>query len=372
MASPLKAFRKYQRQMLVFFGVLLMIAFILGGVISTNFAPPSERESAGRKMAVSWDNGHYDQVELLRFRNGHQITQRFLYELYMQARSKGVDVRVDPNLMPAGSRSADNYYGELIILLMADEAKRMGVVVGEMAVEEFLNDVGGNEFLEGDYIELLRQVSGGGFSYPQLKLQLETELAALRMQDFLLSGIGAMRAGINPQTGVLERQMRDPYVTPVAAVAAERMTNDTVKVQMVPIDVAPYVDQIKESPSRSEMRRLYAEAATKNPDLQMQRAGFRQPDRARVQWFEFSVDTLSGTVGRITDQEVQQEYDERVARRDLSVVDSSPLIPPGDETPLIPLDAPDGSTPETTTPETTTPETTTLRSLRATRSSYSC
>ncbi|HRF02456.1 MAG TPA: hypothetical protein PLI18_18230 [Pirellulaceae bacterium] len=377
MASPLKAFRKYQRQMLVFFGVLLMIAFILGGVVSTNFGRPEVREDSGRKLAVSWDGGYYDQDGLRRFRQQHQITQQFLFQLYMQARAKGVNVRVDPNLMPAGSRSADNFYSEVVILLMADEARRMGMVVGDAAIDDFLDEVGGNEFREGDYRALLRDMTKGGMSYAALRQQLQIELLAIRLQDFLLSGIGGIRAGMNPQTGVIERQTRDPYVTPVSALVAERMTNDTVKVQMMPVAVEPFLEQVKETPSRSEMRRLYAEAATKTPDLQKLRPGFRSLDKARVQWFDIRIESLTGSVGRISDAEVQAEYDARVARKDLSVIDSglpstdlpggtdTPLIPPADggdaplpgTDPASPSDAPmpmgSGETPATETPAPT-------------------
>lgn len=340
MVSPLKAIRKYQQRMMVFFGVLLMVAFILSSVITSQFGRPPESTGPATSVAVQWDGASYSQEDLERFRQGHQYTQQFLYELYRLARvEKKADVTVDPTLMPAGGRGEGNYYSEVIILLMADEAKRMGMMVGEPAVNNFLAEVGGDEFRDIDYEIILRELTKGGFSMQRLKAQLEIELAALRLQDFLLSGMGGLNAQLNPQTGVVERQMRNPFVSPVAAAAAERRTNDTVKVQMLPLEVEKYLDKVTDSPSRSEIRQLYTLGATRNPDLEMKRPGFRQLDRARLQWFEIPLDALLLPAESITDAEVQAEYDRRVAAKDFSVVDTG-TTPAGPAAPIDGLPAP--------------------------------
>ena len=80
MAKPLRAFRKYQKQMLVFFGVLLMIAFVLGGVLTSL---PSYTGGGGNgeprdTIAVQWDGKKYSEDELAAFLDRHLLAQQFL------------------------------------------------------------------------------------------------------------------------------------------------------------------------------------------------------------------------------------------------------------------------------------------------------
>ncbi|MEZ6108822.1 MAG: hypothetical protein R3B96_22740 [Pirellulaceae bacterium] len=59
MSSPLRALRKYQRVMMVVFGCLLMVAFILGGVATRNMGGGRPTEESGATIAVSWDGHSY-------------------------------------------------------------------------------------------------------------------------------------------------------------------------------------------------------------------------------------------------------------------------------------------------------------------------
>lgn len=332
MASPLQALRKYQKTMMVVFCSLLMIVFIFQAVMTSSFGPSMRDDETGTRVSVSWDGKTYSNAELARFRRTHDAAQQFLYQLASDAIEKGATLRIDPTLMQAGSADSDSYLEEASILLLADEARRNGIIVGDAAVDSFLAELS-EGMNEADHTALADRMYGGTFSIQQIRAQLKIELAAIRMYDYLLSGIGGSNVG---RQGVLPvRQPRAAYVTPVAALAAERRTNDTARIQFLPIDVEPFLGQIKDSPSSSEIRRLYAAGAALFEDPAKESPGFRMPDRARIQWFKITPEMTNPPVDSITEEQVLAEYNRRVAARELSVAAPVPSIPPS-ETPLIP------------------------------------
>lgn len=359
MASPMQALRKYQKSMMVVFCSLLMVAFILQTVITTNFGRPDEVEPV-KKISVAWDGQSYSYDDLQRFRRLHNAAEQYIFTLVNDSLQKGATIRIDPTLIQTNSQLADNYLDEATILLLADEARRNGIIVGDAAVTDFLNEIS-EGFTDEDHQAELDRLFRGGVSLPQLKAHLATELAAIRMSECLLSGIGGTSVG--RQGPLTVRQSRSPFITPVSAVAAERRTNDTAKVQMLAIDVEPFLDQVKDSPSQSEIRRLYAAGSTMFEDLMRERPGFRLPDQARVQWIQITPDMTNPPVDSITDAQVQAEYDRRVAARELSVSAVSPTIPPSDNPLIPPVDTPlippanEGEGTEGTNPETPATET---------------
>ena len=340
MASPLRAFRKYQKQMLVFFGVLLMIAFILGGVLTSMPNSNSGTREPQDSISVQWDGASYSQDELQSFLRLHILSQRFLAQLAQTACAANATQETDPSLLPVSSDQDSGIRDVANILLQADEARRLGVTVNDVVVDNFLRRVGGdNGFTEGDYMVLLKESTSGQLSLARLKEHLKVELAALRLQDIMFSGMGSPSGQVNQ---VRMAGPPVPFVTPIAAVSSQERTTNKVTIEFVKIEVEPFLEQVEESPSPTEVRKLYEQGAVQFPSFQKNTPGFRVPDKAVIQWFKTDQDSFLPDVESITEERIVEEYNRRVEAKDLSVIDSG-----SDEEPTPPAETEgDGESPE--------------------------
>ncbi len=320
MASPLRAFRKYQKQMLVFFGVLLMIAFILGGVLTSMPNSNSGTREPQDSISVQWDGASYSQDELQSFLRLHILSQRFLAQLAQTALAANATPETDPSLLPVSSDQDSGIRDVANILLQADEARRLGVTVNDVVVDNFLRRVGGdNGFTEGDYMVLLKESTSGQLSLARLKEHLKVELAALRLQDIMFSGMGSPSGQVNQ---VRMAGPPVPFVTPIAAVSSQERTTNKVTIEFVKIEVEPFLEQVEESPNNAEVRKLYEQGAVQFPSFQKNTPGFRVPDKAVIQWFKTDQDSFLPDVESITEERIVEEYNRRVEAKDLSVIDS--------------------------------------------------
>ena len=320
MASPLRAFRKYQKQMLVFFGVLLMIAFILGGVLTSMPNSNSGTREPQDSISVQWDGASYSQDELQSFLRLHILSQRFLAQLAQTALAANATPETDPSLLPVSSDQDSGIRDVANILLQADEARRLGVTVNDVVVDNFLRRVGGdNGFTEGDYMVLLKESTSGQLSLARLKEHLKVELAALRLQDIMFSGMGSPSGQVNQ---VRMAGPPVPFVTPIAAVSSQERTTNKVTIEFVKIEVEPFLEQVEESPSNTEVRKLYEQGAVQFPSFQKNTPGFRVPDKAVIQWLKTDQDSFLPDVESITEERIVEEYNRRVEAKDLSVIDS--------------------------------------------------
>ena len=320
MASPLRAFRKYQKQMLVFFGVLLMIAFILGGVLTSMPNSNSGTREPQDSISVQWDGASYSQDELQSFLRLHILSQRFLAQLAQTALAANATPDTDPSLLPVSGDQDSGIRDVANILLQADEARRLGVTVNDVVVDNFLRRVGGdNGFTEGDYMVLLKESTSGQLSLARLKEHLKVELAALRLQDIMFSGMGSPSGQVNQ---VRMAGPPVPFVTPIAAVSSQERTTNKVTIEFVKIEVEPFLEQVEESPNNAEVRKLYEQGAVQFPSFQKNTPGFRVPDKAVIQWFKTDQDSFLPDVESITEERIVEEYNRRVEAKDLSVIDS--------------------------------------------------
>ena len=342
MASPLRAFRKYQKQMLVFFGVLLMIAFVLGGVLtSMPNSGPGGREPQD-SISVRWDGASYSQDELENFLRLHLMSQRFLAVLAQTAQQNGALPRTDPSLLPVSNDQEGGIRDAANILLQADEANRLGVQITEKVVDDYLSRVCDRSFSKNEYMQILKESTGGQLSLARLRQHLKTELAALRLQDIIFSGMGGP-GGQMTQFGPMSAPPQ-PFVTPTSAVVSQERMINTAKIEFIPVEVEPFLDEITDTPSNSEIRKLYERGAVQFPGFQKKTPGFRVPDQAAIQWFKTDQDSFLPPADSITEELIQDEYNRRVEAKDLSVIDQTPAEEPA------PMDT-EGETPEGDTTE---------------------
>ncbi len=379
MASPLRLFRKYEYVFLVAFGIMLMIAFVVGPILS-DYLDSRMRGGGGEdSVVVTWAGGELHESDLGTMRAVHGAATRFLRELTSQAEvtEDGVIVNVanqdvelikgrryplnqvtrDANgemvleiavggelvSVPFQSAQVISPKAELISpaadeqdlvrrLILAEWAKQQGVIVGEGAVLDYLDrlaDVLPDD--RPDYAAWLARSTGGRLNMPQFVEQMQIELAAQRMMIMSQSGHWAFPPDV----------LYNYY----------NRLNRRVTADLLAVDVAGFTDQVK-APSEPEVVALYEEGKNRFPYPSSPEPGFKRREKIAFGYFKGSfneflqreIDQISPT---ITDAEIEEYYNKN---KDIQY--TVPDLPPAE-----PSAPPQSEETTTDTPQAAPPQT---------------
>ena len=285
MASPFRVFRKHQKVLIASLGFLAMIAFVgLTGpgrtlfsraagfdwdavvVSTTEFGDLTERDLAGMMRRQQALRNFYARLEQVVAGEGGAY-----WKAGRRARIMKVTIEQGPE-----QAAVDTW-------LLAREAKRLGVVISDDTIKEFVNEVG-DEKVGSD--KLLPIVEGCGFSQVGLFAALREQLLADRLRGmFSISVRGAPPA------------QRWDYLN--------RM-NRQVDAEVAGIDVGRFVGEVPDPPKK-ELDEFFEKYKRDLPNRDKPEPGFRVPQRVRVQYFMARIDELSSPE-KVTQAEVIAEY----------------------------------------------------------------
>jgi hypothetical protein len=319
MSNPFQLIRKYQKVMLVVFGVMLMAIFGLGPV----FDSLGKRGGGGSgqpKTRVKFNGGSITDYELAQFRVNHHRTQAFLGKIQELAGGMNVPflLRI-PSEQEAGPQQVDRM--TLQIMMLAKRADQEGLLVGDTTVERFLAQAGGDKVDPRQLPSILKEIYGHNFSMVDLKKHLKKEIAALQMNNMLESGISAP--------------------LPMDNWLAFEKLNRHATCDAMSISIQEFADKITEEPSKAERNALFEEGRLLPPDPTHQKPGFLLPHKARFGYFVIDHSVIRDKLkNKISDEEVQAVYKKLAEEKDNLVIDRT---------------APDDSQPKSTDPATTDP-----------------
>ena len=329
MANPMRWFRRHQKLMMVFFGVGLMAVFGLGSVVS--MVNPSDL-GVGRENPVIavWKGGEVkrDFLNNLRFR--HFQTMRFLSAVQQTARKQkgesfnSLAIPIS-SIVPTGEFKEDEVDRRLLDkFLMAEMAKEEGIIVDDAMVDEYIAQVAGYvPFSRNDMVEINREANQGQAALEVVRRHLKLELAAQQASSLISVSI----IGNNP------RIARMP--NPTDAIELYTKSTRRIECQILPIEVDP--ESISEQPSSTELRKIYDEGKYIYPQFDGETPGFKIGKKVKVQYFVANQDTfLQNEINKLTDAEVQAEYEKLVEQESPIVMEtipdeSQPEIPTGTE-----------------------------------------
>src|SRR4051794_15437230 len=160
MASPFNVFRKQQKVFMAFFGVLLMIAFLLLG---RNYSGGSGAGSLRDKPVVSWKYGQLTRGQLSERLTMRKVVNKFLIDAYQLAATKVYTRQtVSDTAMPQriGFPFPEDERSVVMSLMMGKKAELSGLVVSDKAVEDYLKAVTGNLVTNAEFDQLVRSMSG--------------------------------------------------------------------------------------------------------------------------------------------------------------------------------------------------------------------
>ena len=331
MASPLSWFRKYQKTLLVVFGVLLMVAFLLADVASRLGGGPT-RENKD-EVLVSWKNGEMKQSQLEQLRLANIFSAQFTSSLYQSSAQRLSKTYVTTALpiraASGGNMSIDQAYRSVFqTYIMAERAKELGVVVNETTVNEYLDKLANENLDDSDYQAFSKEVFDDGGRYYAIKKHLEIELAALAYDQMMRSGLywpGTQFQGITitPDKSA---------VSPTERWQGFVKANKTIQCQVYPVNVESFIDKVTEKPSDSELKELFEQGKHKYGnamsvhDPEGLEPGFKLQTRMDISYFRLERDKFEEMeIQKITPEQVKAEYDRLVQEKDDLVTEFQPF-----------------------------------------------
>ncbi len=375
MASPLRLFRKYEYVFLVAFGIMLMIAFVVGPILSDYLDSRARSSSGGNPVVVTWKGGELNESDLNAIRSVHLLATRFLRELTSQVEVTEDNVQVNltgksvelikGRRYPVNQVTRDQITGDIVFeiavagelvtipyqsatmvspkaelitqaadeeelvrrMVLADKAKQQGVVVGEAAVLDYLDRLYDIEHdKRPDYAAMLKQSTDGRLDMRQFVAQVATELSAQRMLIMSQGGLFA--------------------VPPDVMYQCYNKLNRRVTAELLAVDVAGFVDQVGE-PSAEEVAAVYEEGKNRFPFPTSSEPGFKRRTKIafglmQASFADFLKREMDQILPTITDAEIEDDY---AKNKDAQY--TIPELPPaGPAETQPPAEVPPGTAPE--------------------------
>ena len=148
MASPFRAFRKYQKSLLAVAGVVLMFVFVLGDPLSQYMRRNAGGGASGKHnaedVAVHWKGGSLTNAQLQNMVQRRMIVNGFLREIEGTGRKAAFDAGGQPGpltveMLQGPERWQDGVEGDVArVKVFADAARAAGMNVSDENIGEYL------------------------------------------------------------------------------------------------------------------------------------------------------------------------------------------------------------------------------------------
>jgi hypothetical protein len=298
--------------MMVVFGMVLMAIFGLGSV-AMMINPSQMSDPVANKVAVKWDGGQLKQSQVDNLRIRHFAAGRFINGVQraaVQQKESYRSVALPIQWLGEGMdpREADFQIAQRFI--MAERAKKEGIVVSDAMVNDYIS-LNHNlvDFSQPQLETINTDVNGGFVDLVDIRQQLKIELAAQQYRILLNTGL-------------------PDAPTPTEAAELYSKLEKTIECSVMPLNVADYVDKVTETPSNSELKKIFAEGQYKLSDPNQLDPGFKRAKRVKINYIAAEyADFETAEKLKIGDEQVQEEYKKLVAAEDPLVME---LVPPTD------------------------------------------
>jgi hypothetical protein len=326
MSSPFSIFRKHQKLMLAFFGVILMVVFTIGGVLSQSGPAPGSDD----ELAVTWDGGELTRNRLSIAHDMRKVVAQFLQRAQQISIGRGAypdeykralqqyfqtgqfpPLPVEP-IMSEESVDREGYQGTVRSFVLAQEASNMGFVVTDEQITDYLLRLVDRK-ISGPDLRSMMEGSSGRFTEKSFYEVLRREMLAER----LFQEVSRTGAAMPPA------QEFDYYVRLFRQVSVEALA----------IPMEQFVGQVSD-PTDSELAAYFDKYKTALPPtefvgrvvLDSPDPGFKLPHRVSIEYLKGVADTFKDEVrGEVTDDEILAYYEEEKLRDQQLQQDDLPL-----------------------------------------------
>lgn len=327
MASPIRWFRKHSQFFVVVFGVVLMAIFGLGSIMSTlNPSDLARSAQAENPVVAEWSGGELTENDLFALRTKHFAARRFLENVYKYAveQNNGEAFPVSAEqilpIVRPGENPSNTDLNERIMnrYFFAQRAKQEGFIVDEAMVYRYIALFGGETLLSKQDLKELNKQVNNQVQLAGVVRHLQMELLAQQMENMTRGGIAFDTMN----------QVSVNAISPTEAIELYARANRKIECRVLPIAVADKIASVGE-PSASEMSELYEQGKYDFRTYNFDEPGFKQSKMAKIQYFAGELETfLQNEMAKVTDEEVQAEYERLVAAEDNLVMQLIPSETP--------------------------------------------
>jgi hypothetical protein len=288
MSSPFQVFRKNQQRLLVVFGVLLMVSFIIVPILTDFIGDPGG--AGNNALVIKWDGGSIREIELRSLIRRNTVTDQFLNALLERAEEKDEEWDGRQYLL----RRARSREDVLNNLLLAEKAKRLKLVITDDAVVQYLKELTDKSLSTKEFYSIQQRVAGEQqFSMPEIFDEIRTALAAQYVENLLYAGVGS--------------------VPPKYHWESFRRLNEVMELELIPISVAEFKSAVTNEPKPSELRKIYDDRKDFYPVPNSPEFGFRRLPKIDFHYVKFDFDKyLEQAKAALTDEEIATEYQKSI------------------------------------------------------------
>lgn len=277
MAGSFDVFRRYQRSLMVCVAILAMLAFF----VLPPFLQMGPGMAGGDPVVAAWEGGEVREAGLERAVAMRSVVNRFLIE---SAAAAGRD----PSRLPLFPETEEQV---VRTQLLAKEARSLGMVVSDGAINEFLSQWTDNTVRQEQFDAILSGLRLGPTAVSQHDLfeALRTELAARNLLILFQTGFAGDPPG-----------WRWDYFRRIGQAAV---------VEAVPVVVETLA---KETPAPSEqtLRAFFDRYKDDLPEPRSPDPGFRQRHRVQYEYLVAKRDSFEAAAAKeVTDAEIADYYE---------------------------------------------------------------
>jgi hypothetical protein len=201
-------------------------------------------------------------------------------------------------------------------MVLARRGRELGLVISDDAVNQTLQQATFNRVRPADLERIIssyRLPSGQRVSSQQIFDALREELLSIRVVLLFLNGLG-----------MADESYQRPLDTPAERWDYFRRLERQATAQVLPVPVAEFTEEVG-NPSDAELQALFEKYKQQFPSPESPEPGFRQPYRAKFQYFKADADELiTAEMKNVSDEEVR-EYYEKNKDKEFRKLNLSPL-----------------------------------------------
>ncbi len=298
MPGPLSFFRKHQKKLLALLVILAMVTFGIPSVL-LNQMQEGGTGTGKPEIALVWNGGEFNELQLSQLRQENYVTAMF-HETVMR---KTQENDGSPKGLPIFSAS---YRGRMEGIstdqsvvrtyLLAEKAEKMGVVISDEAINNYLRKLGDDQFSlaseNNEYKAIYASIRPGQISYSRMLRQLRRELLAEQMRQFGTSGVSNVTPGMT--YGFYERIGR------------------RVRAEVLPVYVNDFVKKVDEEPTEEDLKALYEESKDRFHDPNGPEPGFKLRRRIAFGYLKADLEKfIESAMEDVTDEQIEKHLKEQ-------------------------------------------------------------
>ncbi|WP_437205638.1 hypothetical protein [Planctomicrobium sp. SH664] len=341
MSSPFTVFRRYDRVFMVVVTGLALLTFVLGDAVSdpsrmntkmivlflaASVGVVAWLSGMGKGKGTEWglsgaligaavglvityytrepsviymQGGNLSAAEVSQLRRQRHVANQFMQLAFHESAGDNqfdYYYHLPRYLFSFGSRNGEVSDEEIALgEVLRREADKLGIVVTEEAVIEYLNELTRQQLTAEQFTKVRKQMR---VPESEILADLRNELKARRALELLYS-----RNLVTPET------LWEFY----------KQLNVRQSVEVAAVPVNDFVDSSIE-PSPAELQALFEQYRTNFPGRTPEgriaegQPGFVQPHRVQIGYFEATADDVKDQLGEVTEEEIQKLYEDRFLR----------------------------------------------------------